>query len=147
MPSQEAENNQGRSGPRILAPIQSPADSGRPQPWWQVDIAEDARPVHQGRVLEHEADARGLDRKIAGERAGGDFVETGDEPQCRRFAAARRAKERQELARQHIEIEPGKRHRSGLIDFASILEGEEKLCHRRHDASYGIKVASRKSLA
>src|SRR6202047_4784150 len=80
--------------------------------------------------------------EIPRKRAGRDVVETGDEPQYRRFAAAGRTKQGQKLAPAHVEVEASERDRPVVVDLAGILEGDERLCHRRYGRSLAKPAAS-----
>ena len=66
----------------------------------QLDVAPHGEPREQRRVLEHQRRPAG-----GGDLAGGRFVESGDEVEDRRLAAARCADETDELALAHREVD------------------------------------------
>jgi hypothetical protein len=87
----------------------------------QPHIGGHIGPGHQGRVLEHEADAARR-RTRPFDRAGGRRAQAGNNAQRRRLAAAGRPQQRNELAGAHIKVEAVERDRAALERLADIAQ-------------------------
>ena len=94
---------------RICASL-GPAGA-RPHPQAEGDVLEDRHVAEQRVVLEDEADAALAHVDIGGvfaveqDRAGIGHLEAGDDAQQGRLARARRAEQRHQLARRHVEVQ------------------------------------------
>ena len=120
------------------------------EPERQAHIGCHRRPRHQGRLLEHEADAvRSYGPRIGGPAVGPRHpaarrrAQAGDDAQRRRLAAARGAEQRHELARVHGEIEALERDHAvgeGLADAVERNDGGAGQCRGSGGMNWHVPI-------
>jgi hypothetical protein len=95
----------------------------------QPHVRRHVGPRHQGRLLKHEADAAAARGLVGGpapsHSAGARLAQARNDAERRRFAAARRAEQRQKLAVAHLEIEAGQRLRAVRKRFRHAVQRDD----------------------
>ena len=119
--ARQANESQEVAGVRMRAPSVASHLQRKPH------VAEHVEPGQQHRVLEHEAEESPFARHVRGlamdqHAAAGRRLEIGDDAKERRFAAATRADERDQLALLDLKADIGERYKRAVVEVECLRE-------------------------